>query len=522
MIRDVNKLSALAAATALAAAGTALAQSDIPGWRYIWSDEFDGTSLNPSNWEPMFGDGSAYGIPGWGNNELQWYTDRPENIQVSDGSLKIIALDDGFGNRAYSSARLRSINLADFRYGRFEGRIKVPSATGMWPAFWMLPTGNVYGGWAASGEIDILETRNVATRVGGTIHFGGASPANTFFGGEYEPGVDLGASFHEYAIEWEPDTIRWFLDGVQYFVATSNNWYSNGSSLSQAPFNQPFHMLLNVAIGGNYPGTGPDASTTWPQMMEVDYVRVFESVQEPFSGLPASIPGRIEAENFDLGYESLAYNDQEAGNNGGAYRPATGVDIEASAEGGFNVGWLALGDWMEYTVDVQTPGAYALTARVASPTGNGAFRLLSDQTDLTGEVPVPATGGWQAWTDVSTQIELSTGEQILRFEVDGLSERFNFNYIDLQLIQATGCSIADLTTSGATLPGQPGFGTPDGVVTLDDLGYYLNIWLPGDIAADTTTTGATLAGQAGFGIPDGAVDLDDLGFYLGYWLAGCN
>jgi len=508
-------------------AAAAGAQAAPPGWSLVFEDEFDGPALDTSVWEPMLGDGSAFGIPGWGNNELQYYTAREANVRVIDGKLQIRGYRENFGGKQYTSARLRTIGNLDFTYGRIEGRIRVPAAQGMWPAFWMLPTNNVYGGWAASGEIDIVETRNFADVAGGTIHFGGQWPDNTLFGVEVDPNLpgsdNLGDGFHTYAIEWEPDAIRWFLDGQQYLVAPSSVWFSQASGGVRAPFDQDFHLLINLALGGNYPGVDPAPSTQWPQTLEAEYVRVYEAVQEPFNGAPLALPGVLQAEEFDHGYETLAYEDNNADNNGGAFRDATGVDIEATSGGGFNVGWLGSGEWMEYTVNVTQAGTYQMTARVASPTGNGAFRLLADGADVSGDVPVPVTGGWQSWEPITHSIDLNAGEQVLRFEVRGTGDRFNIDSIEFELTSPAVECVGDVTATGATLFGQPGFGEPDGLVDADDLGYFLSFWTEGVAAtADLTTTGATLAGQPGFGQPDGLVDADDLGFFLSFWLSGCS
>jgi len=242
-------------------------------WSLVWSDEFDGSTLNLANWEYMIGDGTSYGLPsGWGNNELQYYTDRPENIYVQDGNLVIVAREESYHGYDYTSARIRSLNKQDFLYGRMEARIKLPTTQGMWPAFWMLPTDSVYGGWAASGEIDIVESVNIADTVYAAIHYGGEWPDNTYSGGSYADGTDFSLDFHTYAIEWELAEIRWYVDGILYNNETS--WWSSGGDFP-APFDQLFHFLLNIAVGGNWPGS-PDGSTVLPQQMVVDYVRVYQ------------------------------------------------------------------------------------------------------------------------------------------------------------------------------------------------------------------------------------------------------
>lgn len=219
----------------------------------------------------MLGNGGAYGIPGWGNNELQYY--RSENATVANGALTITARQENFAGYNYTSARLRTRNLGDWKYGRFEMRAKLPVTQGMWPAFWMLPTDEVYGGWAASGEIDIMESLgHEPERIYGTIHYGGSYPENTFSGNTTWLAPNSATDFHVYAIEWEEGEIRWYVDGQLY--STKTDWYSSGIPFP-APFDQRFHLLLNVAVGGNFPGN-PDGSTVLPQEYIIDYVRVYQ------------------------------------------------------------------------------------------------------------------------------------------------------------------------------------------------------------------------------------------------------
>ena len=244
-----------------------------PKYELVWSDEFDGTSLDETKWEYMIGDGTDIGLPaGWGNNELQYY--RPENATVANGYLTIEGRAESFNGYNYTSSRLRTMGKADFKYGRIEARIDLPTGQGVWPAFWMLPTDFVYGGWAASGEIDIMEAVCHDTyTVHGTLHYGGAWPDNVYSGKGYRNGTDFAQDFHVYTIEWEPGEIRWYVDGDHY--QTQIFWYSSPTEPYPAPFDQKFHILLNMAIGGNWPGS-PDASTVFPQQMIVDYVRVYQ------------------------------------------------------------------------------------------------------------------------------------------------------------------------------------------------------------------------------------------------------
>jgi beta-glucanase (GH16 family) len=433
----------------------------------VWADEFDGTTLNPANWEPMIGTGTSYGLPaGWGNNEWQYYTARSENLFVSGGYLHIVARQESYAGSDYTSARIRTRNRQEFLYGRIEARIKLPSTRGIWPAFWMLPTDSPYGGWAASGEIDIMESINTATTIHGTLHFGGNWPNNASHGGSVTGGINYGDDFHVYRIDWEPDSFRWYVDNQLYFTATSNVWYSTAAPENpRAPFDTPFHLLLNVAVGGNWPGY-PNSTSVFPQEMLVDWVRVyaFDTTQAPFAGAPYVVPGVIEAEDFDLGPDGVAYHDCDANNQGGAYRPSAGVDIEPCAEGGFNIGWMCSGEWTEYTIEASTNGAYQVLARVSAPSAGGAFRLLVDGTYQTGSLAVPTTGGWQNWTNVAATIELTAGEHILRFANNSSAEynvnSFTFNKLPAADIDRSGAvNLADFALLGACTAG-PGASSP--------------------------------------------------------------
>jgi len=248
------------------------------GWRLVWNDEFDAPSIDAEKWNFEIGTGRN----GWGNNELQYYTDRPVNAFIEDGKLIIQALKESYEGSEYTSSRMNTRGKGDWKYGRFDIRAKMPFGRGIWPAIWMMPTESVYGGWAASGEIDIMEYLGHETnKVHGTLHYGGGWPHNVHTGSPFTlPSGSFAADFYTFTLEWEPGEMRWYVDGVQFAGQTSDTWYTTNplgdlSETGDAPFDQNFHLILNVAVGGNWPGS-PDALTTFPQRMEVDYVRVFE------------------------------------------------------------------------------------------------------------------------------------------------------------------------------------------------------------------------------------------------------
>jgi beta-glucanase (GH16 family) len=250
-----------------------------PEWTLVWADEFDlpdGSRLNPEFWNYATGTGSG----GWGNNESQYYTDRIENSFIEDGKLVIQALEEAHMGAQYTSARVNTMGKKDFLYGRFEARAKLPNTQGIWPAIWMMPADSKYGIWPESGEIDIVEMIGRDPYVvHGTIHYGNPKGSRTesYFLPTYET---FDQDFHIFVLEWEPEEFRWYVDGEQFHEAKSNEWYTtNPDAPPTAPFDQPFYLLLNVAVGGNWPGY-PNETSEFPQRMEVDYVRVYQKLSE--------------------------------------------------------------------------------------------------------------------------------------------------------------------------------------------------------------------------------------------------
>lgn len=272
----------LAGSVIFAASGvsTAMAQS-CQNPTPVWADEFDGSAIDSSKWDIMLGDGCSFGLCGWGNNELQSY--QADNLEVSNGSLKIIAKKQRVQSKSYTSGRIRTANMPNggqWTNGRFEARIKLPSGSGMWPAFWMLPTDPDLE-WPLSGEIDVVEAVGQKDMFAlGTIHYGQAWPNNEWTQGKILKQPDAWSDgFHEYAVEWEANEIRWYLDDILYSVKTP----ADMSDPSYWTFeNYQYHLLLNLAVGGNMGGAVDDSQL--PQTLEVDYVRVYDFGQPSLTG----------------------------------------------------------------------------------------------------------------------------------------------------------------------------------------------------------------------------------------------
>nr|WP_240048978.1 glycoside hydrolase family 16 protein [Parerythrobacter lutipelagi] len=273
------------------------------GWDLVWSDEFDGALIDTGKWS-LVAD-----CWGGGNEERQCYVDRSDNASLEDGKLVITALRqehtgaawpdhmrgsvpdaDAQATKPFTSAKLVTKGKASWRYGRIEVSARFPQGQGTWPAIWMLPQDDAYGGWAASGEIDILETVNLGVdcdecpggrenTILGTLHFGGEWPDNAFNSTETHAPAVLDGQFHTYGIIWAPGVIEWTFDGVVFARKQAGDWWSGNAQHAKAPFDQPFYLILNLAIGGGLPegrGLGGVSEAGFPKRMEVDWVRVWE------------------------------------------------------------------------------------------------------------------------------------------------------------------------------------------------------------------------------------------------------
>ncbi|GJQ62371.1 MAG: glycosyl hydrolase family 16 [Melioribacteraceae bacterium] len=245
---------------------------EIPEYQLVWSDEFNGQageSPDSTKWTYDIGTGDN----GWGNQELQYYTDRPENVSLDgDGNLVITAIREAFGGQAFSSARIKTQGLFEQTYGRFEARIKLPYGPGLWPAFWLLGTDVSTIGWPQCGEIDIMEYRGqqpylVHSTVHGPGYSGGGGVSKTY--GFENDRFDV--DFHLFAVEWGEDYIRFYVDDEMF------QELEPGDLSGEWVFDNSFFMILNVAVGGNYVGF-PTSETPFPQKMYIDYVRVYKAL----------------------------------------------------------------------------------------------------------------------------------------------------------------------------------------------------------------------------------------------------
>lgn len=258
-------LTACAPVTSGPIAATATPVAAPPGWTLVWHDEFDGAAIDPANWKFDLGGG------GWGNGEAEYYTARPENARLENGQLVIEARQEKYEGSYYTSARLKTQGLREFRYGRIEARLKVPVGAGLWPAFWMLGADFNGSNWPDCGEIDIMEyVGREPDLIVGTAHGPGYSGALGLSKWNRQT-YNIADDFHTYAIEWKPDQITWFYDGSPYFTLTpadvgDRKWV----------FDRPFFIILNLAVGGTLGGT-IGLKTVFPAQLVVDYVRVYQS-----------------------------------------------------------------------------------------------------------------------------------------------------------------------------------------------------------------------------------------------------
>jgi beta-glucanase (GH16 family) len=392
------------------------------GWTLVWSDDFTGaagTGVNTANWLYDLGTSYPGGAANWGTGEIETMTNSTANVyRDGAGNLAIKPIRDGNGN--WTSGRIET-QRTDFQPPaggklRVEARIQMPNVTGAaaqgyWPAFWTLgaPFRGVYTNWPIVGEIDVMENVNGANTVWGTLHCGVApgGPCNEFtgLGGSRSPcpGASCQSAFHTYSIEWDrsvnPQQLRWYVDGQQYH--TVNSTQVDATTWANAT-NHGFFIILNVAIGGSWPGN-PTASTASGVPMLVDYVAVYSAGgggPTPTTPAPTTPGGTRNA------YSTIEAESSNA---------QSGTQTEACSEGGQNVGWIANGDWLQYNnVDFGSSAAHQFTARVASGAGGGVSGLVEVRLDSRSNAPIGSfaianTGGWQSWRTVPANIGAVTG-----------------------------------------------------------------------------------------------------------------
>lgn len=237
-----------------------------PSMNRVWNDEFSDATLNTSTWSYELGNGCNVSLCGWGNNELEIYTDKPENIKLESGRLVITARKEAGGS--YTSARIKTENKKELKFGRIDVRAKLPKGQGIWPAIWMLGENIDVVSWPTCGEIDIMElVGHEPATVYGTVHYNNDGYKYNSSSKSLTSG-DFSDKFHVFSIVWDFNSIIWYVDNIEF------KRFSN-SGIASWPFNKPFYFIMNVAVGGNWPGP-PDATTSFPQQMEVDYIRVFQ------------------------------------------------------------------------------------------------------------------------------------------------------------------------------------------------------------------------------------------------------
>lgn len=238
------------------------------GYTLAWSDEFNAPSLNLTNWSFQNGNGCP-ALCGWGNSELEYYTEN--NLTLQNGMMVIEARKENVGGNSYTSSKILSTGKKTFKFGRVDFRAKLPVGKGIWPAFWMMPESSVFGSWPKSGELDIMEyLGHEPSKVYGTLHFGPGPGSTQINKSHVLPTGKFSDEFHVFSLVWKQDQIQWLVDGNVFGTANKADFSTNNY-----PFNEQFYFIINLAVGGQWPGN-PDAGTTFPQWMIVDYVRVYQ------------------------------------------------------------------------------------------------------------------------------------------------------------------------------------------------------------------------------------------------------
>ena len=435
--------------------------SDLPGWDLTWSDEFDVPNAKPdaSKWRHDIGGG------GFGNAELQYYTDRKENVSTnSSGKLEITSIEEGtpgqscwYGTCQYTSGRILTKNKFTQKYGRFESRMKIPAGQGVWPAFWMQGDANGSQGtsWPFRGELDIMENiGKEPSTVHGSLHGPGYSGGSAVSKGYTLPGGEKFAdSFHTFAVEWGPDVVRWYVDGNLYQTRTPADLPAGAPWV----FDHPFYLLLNSAVGGQWPGS-PNSSTTFPQKLSVDYVRVYENA----TGTPAPTPTPnatpaptpTPTPTPTLAPTSTPTTPAIPQKRSPYYNYVEAESFDSSQGAvlqGTSVGSLGNGDWVSYhdmDFAASLPHLLQVTSSGGSSgSGNVRFRLDSPTGPVIAQYGIGNTGGWDTY--VTRQSDVDTAN------IDGVHDLFvtfdtnqpsDFVNIDRFIFQKPGVPLPDATS----------------------------------------------------------------------------
>ncbi|MDF2941394.1 MAG: hypothetical protein K0S01_252 [Herbinix sp.] len=403
------------------------AQND--SYKLVWQDDFSGDTLNTADWNYELHE------PGWVNNELQQYTNSIDNIFVSDGNLVIKAMktEDENGT-TYTSGRVNTQGKHDFKYGRFEIRAKMTKGQGFLPAIWMMPTNeNIYGQWPKCGEIDISEVLgNQTNKTYGTLHFG--EPHTQKQGSYTLANGDYSNGYHVYSAEWEPSEIRFYVDGILY--NTVNDWFTKNAGFKEAtypaPFDQPFYLILNLAVGGNWPGN-PDQTTQFDENSElkIDYVKVYqkdsydENVQKPSSDItfrdPDATGNYINNGDFSVNENLADSNDWGflLAGTGAATADITGNELHINTTNAGNLNYSV--QFVQPNLPMEKGYRYRLTFDASA---------AADRTMIV-DISAPDYGYIRYLAD--TTINLTTSKQSYSYEFDMLNNsdtngRVEFNF----------------------------------------------------------------------------------------------